>query len=46
MNEGNTVIFDLSLLNLHELIDVYENITDFIEYLDKNIIVDRKKENG
>ena len=46
MNEENVVNFDLSLLNLHELIDVYENITDFIEYLDKNIIIDRKKENG
>ena len=38
MNEENVVNFDLSLLNLHELVDVYDNICDFLRYLDENKI--------
>ena len=44
MNEENVVNFDLSLLNLHELIDVYDNICEFIRYLDDNKIKDKEKE--
>ncbi len=37
--EENKVNFDLSKLSLSELIDVYENIEDFLKYLeDKKII--------
>lgn len=37
-SEENKVNFDLSALSLHELIEVYENINDFIEFLeDKRI---------
>ena len=40
--------FDLSVLNLKELIDVYENITDFLQYLEEQKIklLDKEQENG
>jgi len=42
------VEFDLSVLNLKELIDVYENITDFLQYLEEQKIklLDKEQENG
>ena len=42
------VEFDLSVLNLRELINVYENITDFLQYLEENKIklLDKEQENG
>ena len=33
-NENNKVDFDLSALTLEELIEVYEKIENFLEYLD------------
>ena len=30
--------FDLSTLNLQELMEVYKNIVDFLEFLQENII--------
>jgi len=44
MNE-NKVDFDLSVLSLQELIEVYENITDFLQFLDGSKIVIEEKEN-
>ncbi len=44
-NEEEKVGFDLSTLSLQELINVYKNITDFMQYLDDNkIIVEEEKE--
>lgn len=42
------VEFDLSVLNLRELINVYENITDFLQYLEESKIklLDKEQENG
>ena len=37
--EENKVDFDLSNLKLEELLKVYENITDFLQYLDETKIV-------
>lgn len=36
--------FDLSVLKLNELIDVYQNITEFLQYLDDNKLEDEEKE--
>lgn len=33
------VKFDLSTLSLQELVEVYKNITDFIDFLQENKIV-------
>lgn len=46
--EEKKVEFDLSVLNLKELIDVYENITDFLQYLEEQKIklLDKEQENG
>ena len=38
------VEFDLSTLNLKELVEVYSNITDFINFLEESKIVLEEKE--
>ena len=38
MNEEK-VEFDLSTLNLEELVEVYKNITDFLDFLQENKII-------
>lgn len=43
--EEEKVGFDLSTLSLQELINVYKNINDFIQYLDDNKIIVEEKEN-
>lgn len=41
--QENKVDFDLSVLKLDELIKVYDNIENFIKYLnDKKIIIEEK----
>ena len=41
--QENKVDFDLSVLNLDELIKVYEKVENFIKYLnDKKIIIEEK----
>ena len=41
--EENKVDFDLSVLSFEELIKVYENVDNFIKYLnDKKIIIEEK----
>ena len=41
--EENKVDFDLSVLSLEELIKVYENIDNFIRFLnDKKIVIEEK----
>lgn len=37
--DDNKVDFDLSTLSLQELIEVYEEITGFLQFLDENKIV-------
>ena len=46
MNKEETKVnFDLSTLSLNELIKVYENIVDFIQFLDeKKIVVEEEVE--
>ena len=34
--DDQKVEFDLSTLNLQELVEVYENITEFLEFLKEN----------
>ncbi len=46
MNEENVVNFDLSLLNLNELIEVYNNISDFEEFLNNKIIDEEEDNDG
>ena len=36
--ENSKVDFDLSTLSLEELIEVYENINNFLDYLDESKI--------
>jgi len=36
--DNERVEFDLSTLNLQELVEVYENITEFLEFLKENKI--------
>ena len=36
--DNEKVEFDLSALNLQELVEVYKNITDFLEFLKENKI--------
>lgn len=44
--EENKVDFDLSVLKLEELIEVYDDINNFIKYLkDKKIIIEEKEKN-
>lgn len=41
--QENKVDFDLSVLNLDELIKVYEKVENFIKYLnDKKIVIEEK----
>jgi len=43
--EENKVNFDISTLSLSELIKVYEDITNFLQFLeDKKIVVEEKVE--
>lgn len=44
--DENKVDFDLSILTLQELIEVYQNITDFLQYLENSKIVLEDKENA
>ena len=34
--DNEKVEFDLSTLNLQELVEVYKNITDFLDFLQEN----------
>ena len=43
MKEENKVNFDLSTLSLDELIKVYENITEFLEFLEDSKIIEEEK---
>lgn len=43
VKEENKVNFDISTLSLSELIKVYEDITDFLEFLDEKKIVPEAK---
>lgn len=38
MKEKRKVDFDLSALSLKELVEVYQDITNFIQFLDKSVI--------
>ena len=42
--DNEKVEFDLSTLNLHELVEVYENITNFLDFLQENKITLEEKE--
>ena len=42
--DNEKVEFDLSTLNLQELVEVYKNITDFLDFLQENKITLEKKE--
>ena len=42
--DDQKVEFDLSTLNLQELVEVYKNITDFLDFLQENKITLEEKE--
>ena len=42
--DDEKVEFDLSTLNLEELVEVYKNITEFIDFLQENKITLEEKE--
>ena len=42
--DNEKVDFDLSTLNLHELVEVYNDITDFLNFLQENKISLEEKE--
>ena len=42
--DDQKVEFDLSTLNLQELVEVYENITNFLDFLKENKITLEEKE--
>ena len=42
--DDETVEFDLSTLNLEQLVEVYKNITEFIDFLKENKITLEEKE--
>ena len=42
--DNERVEFDLSTLNLQELVEVYNNITDFLSFLEENKISLEEKE--
>ena len=42
--DDNKVDFDLSTLTLQELIEVYENITEFLQFLSETKIVQEEVE--
>lgn len=41
-NEEKKVNFDLSTLSLSELINVYEYITDFLQFLEEKIVEEKE----
>ena len=41
--DNNTVQFDLSTLSLQELVEVYKNITEFLDFLQDNKITLEEK---
>ena len=41
--EVNKVDFDLSTLTLQDLVKVYENITEFLQFLEESRIVTEEK---
>ena len=41
--EEEKVDFDLSALSLQELVDVYKDITEFLQFLEENKIVSEEK---
>ena len=41
--DDEKVEFDLSALSLQELVDVYKDITEFLQFLDENKIVSEEK---
>jgi hypothetical protein len=41
--EENKVNFDMSALNLNELVEVYENINNFLSLLDEKKIEEEEK---
>ena len=43
--ENDVVDFDLSLLSLQELIELYDHISDFLRYLEDNKIENEEKNN-
>lgn len=45
-NEEEKVGFDLSTLTLQELIEVYQDITDFLQFLNETKIDLEEKENS
>lgn len=45
-NEEEKVGFDLSTLTLQELIEVYQDITDFLQFLNESKIDLEEKENN
>ena len=42
--DDETVEFDLSTLNLEQLVEEYKNITEFIDFLQENKIILEEKE--
>ncbi|MDD2409957.1 MAG: hypothetical protein PHD03_04505 [Bacilli bacterium] len=42
--EEKKVAFDLSVLTLNELVNLYENVTNFLSYLNETKIEDTKEE--
>ena len=42
--DNETVEFDLSTLNLQELVEVYNDITEFLEFLKENKITLEEKQ--
>lgn len=43
--ENDVVDFDLSLLSLQELIELYDHISDFLRYLEDNKIENEEENN-
>ena len=43
--ENDVVDFDSSLLSLQELIELYDHITDFLQYLENNKIENEEENN-
>ncbi len=41
--EGNKIDFDLSVLSFFDLIKVYEDIVNFLEFLEEKKIVEEEK---
>lgn len=46
-NKNDKIDFDMSLLTLEELVKVYENIEDFLKFLnEKKIVTEKKADNN